>query len=111
VHGLHWVHPSSSIDLSVDLDGSFTNRGLPLKSLCLQRCTEKFLQGFVPWLAASRPQLRSLEFHCFRGDGGYDFLPMLLSSSSNSLTSLELDLGLGRTRMHQQILIFAASVL
>ena len=99
VHGLHWVHPSSSIYLNVDLDGSFTNRGLPLKSLCLQRCTEKFLQGFVPWLAASRPQLWSLEFHCFHGDGGYDFLPMLLSSSSNSLTSLELDLGLGRTRM------------
>jgi len=38
VHGILWVHPTPSINnLNLDLDGPFTNQGLLLKSLCLQK--------------------------------------------------------------------------
>ena len=96
VRGLFWVHPSTSTnDLNLDLDGPFTNQDLPLESLCLKNCTDPFLERFVPWfVTCGRSQVRSLEFQCSCGDGAYEWLPILLSSSSNTLTSLDLDLGL-----------------
>ena len=90
-----WVHPSTSTnDLDLDLDGPFTNQDLPLESLCLQGCTNTFLDGFVPWFVTCRSQVRSLEFKGFCGDNCYGWLPILLSSSLNTLTNLDLHLGL-----------------
>ena len=93
--GRPYKNPSQISGL--DLDGPFTNQGLPLKALRLARCQPHFLEGFVPWFTTCRSQLQSLEF--FSSDGGcYDSLPKLLTWSSGSLTSLDLFLGLTRTR-------------
>ena len=102
VRGCFRVYPSTSTNnLDLDLeDGPSTNQDfIPFESLCLQDCTDTFLQGFVPWFVARRSQLRSLEFEGFCGDDGHYCLPMLLSNSSNTLTSLDLHLGSGATRM------------
>ena len=82
---------------NLDLDSPITNQDLPLKSLCLHNCTESFFQGFAPWFATCRIQLRSLEFFSFL-NWGYGSFPQLLTGSSSSLTSLDLNLGLTQSR-------------
>ena len=77
---------------NLDLNGPFVNQGL---SLCLQISLTYSIKGFVSWC---RSQLRSLEFFSF-DHRCYDLLPRLLTNSSNSLTSLVLDLGSARARM------------
>ena len=97
VRGGTWQHSKPSPINNLDLDGPFMNQGPPLKSLRIQLGRESFLHGFVPWFATCRSQLRSLEFFSL-DDRGYDLLPKLLTSSSNSLTSLDLNLGFARRR-------------
>jgi len=80
---------------NLDLDGPLVNQGL---SLCLHISVIHDMEGFVSWFATCRSQLRSLEFFSF-DDRCYDSLPRLLANSSNSLTSLVLDLGSARARM------------
>ena len=81
------------------MDGPFVNQVLPLKSLCIE---VGFIQGFAPWFATCRSQLHSLEFlPC--DDCDYALLPLLLASSSNSLTSLDIHLGLAKSRMSSAI--------
>ena len=98
VRGGLWQYSNPSPIKELNLDGPFTNQGLPLQSLCIQLCREGFLEGFVPWFTTCRSQLRSLEFAPL-DDRGYGSLSKLLTSSSNSLTSLDLDLGFARARM------------
>src|SRR6266567_681973 len=70
-----WQHSTypSQINNS-NLDGPFTNQDLPLKSLCLHKCMESFLQEFAPWFATRRSQLPSFESFSSK-DRGYDSLP------------------------------------
>jgi len=98
VRGGLWQRSNPNQINNLDSDGPFMNQGIPLKSLCIQLCGEEFLHGFVPWFATCRPQLHSLEFFSL-DDRGYDSLPRLLTSSSNSLTSLDLNVELASTRM------------
>ena len=87
--------PGQSQINNLDLDGPFVNQGL---SLCLHISPTHDMEGFVSWFATCRSQLRSLEFFSF-DDRYYDSLPRLLANSSNSLTSLVLDLGSTRACM------------
>ena len=98
VRGGLWQRSNPNQINNLNSDGPFMNQGIPLKSLRIQLCWEEFLHGFVPWFATCRPQLHSLEFFSL-DDRGYDSLPRLLTSSSNSLTSLDLNVELASTRM------------
>ena len=99
VSGGLWRSSSNPPQISnLDVDGLLTNQGLPLKSLCIKSCGKSFLKGFAAWFATCGSQLQSLKFSSYERYA-YDSLPMLLTSSSNSLTSLDIDLGLFRARM------------
>ena len=95
VSGDLW-HPGQINNL--DMNGPLMNQGLRVKSLCIQLCGESFLRGFAAWFATSGSQLQSLEFSSYERYA-YDSLPMLLTGSSNSLTTLDIDLGIFRTCM------------
>jgi len=99
VSGCLWRHPNPSQINNLDLDSLLTNQGLPLKSLCIKSCGESFVKGFVVWFATCGSQLQSLEFSSYERYAS-DSLPMLLTSISNSLTSLDIDIGISRARMY-----------
>ena len=69
----------------------------PLESLCLKNCDRWFLNNVTTWLDKSGMQFRSLE--CSSAWNDSNTFPKLLTSSSNSLTSLDLDIELRKTRM------------
>jgi len=99
VSGGLWLGSSNPPQINnLDVDGLLTNQGLPLKSLYIKSCEESFLYGFATWFATCGSQLQSLEFSSYERFAS-DSLPMLLTSSSNSLTSLDIDLGLFKARM------------
>jgi len=99
VSGGLWGRSSNPPQINnLDMDGLLTNQGLPLKSLCIKSCEGPFLYGFAAWFATCGSQLQSLEFSSSQRFAS-DSLPMLLTSSSNSLTRLDIDLGLFNARM------------
>jgi len=83
-----WGQPHLKYDALYD-----RNRSAPFKSLCLENCNGIFLKIFLTWVEKRGLGFRSLEIFPWN-ISDFDALPRVISRSSNSLTSLDLDIRL-----------------
>jgi len=74
-------------------DALYQNQSAPFKSLCLENYDGIFLKMFLAWVEKRGLEFRSLEIFPWT-ISDFDALSRVISKSSNSLTTLDLDIGL-----------------